>query len=182
MAMNDFHKVYPNRNAELRAVVKQMYEFGQTIAQEPSAAHSSGMDTHAIRRQRQYLAYSESMVDALAANPIPDMPIAHNPDKPIDLHVEYRYFTEDLNGNEVPLNEYTQLLAEGWLMLAAELASSQSASIAGSIVEFDYERAKNNLASIKKLLNEIEERPTLDLPETALPGAKLGARSGGVKK
>lgn len=181
MAINELHKVYPNRNSELRAIVKQMYEFGYTIAQEPSAAHSSGMDEHAIGRQRRYLEYANSMVDALSERPIPDLPISHNPLKPIDLSVEYVYFTQDLNGNHVPLNEYTQLLAEAWLMCAVELAASQSASIAGSIVEFDYERAKNNLATIEKLLDEIETRPTLDLPETALPGAALQARSGGKK-
>ena len=181
MAINEFHKVYPNRNAELRAVVKQFYEFGYTIAKEPSAAHSSGMDSHAIRRQRQYLDYANSVVDALNASPIPDMPLAHDPQKPIDLSVEYVYFTQDVNGNHVPLNEYTQLLAEGWLMAAAELASSQSASIAGSLVEYDYNRAKNNLAALAKLLDEIEMRPTLDLPETALPGAPLQNRSGAKK-
>lgn len=181
MAINELHKVYPNRNAELRAVVKQLYEFGYTIAQEPSAAHSSGMDSHAIGRQRMYLDYANSMIDALNDSPIPDLPIAHNPLKPIDMSVEYVYFTQDLNGNQVPINEYTQLLAEAWLMSAAELASSQSASIAGSLVEYDYKRAKNNLASIEKLLNEIELRPTLDLPETALPGAALQKRSGGSK-
>lgn len=180
--MNELHKIYPNRNGELRTVVKQCFEFGRTIAKEPSAAHSSGMDEHAIRRQRQYVDHAENMVDALNAKPIPDLPVSHDPLKNIDLSIEYDYFTEDLEGNLVPLNDYTQLLAENWLSFCAELAASQSAAIAGSLVEYDYERAVNNLAAITKLLNEIEERPTLDLPETALPGANLGNRSGGSKK
>ena len=42
MALDDLHQTYPNRNNELRGVAKQMFEFGQTIAREPSAAHTNG--------------------------------------------------------------------------------------------------------------------------------------------
>ena len=77
------------------------------------------------------------------------------------------------------MNEATQLLAESWLMLAVGLAKSQSAGLAGSLVDFDYNRATNNVNVIEKLLNEIEARPFIDLPETANPGSKHGPRSGG---
>lgn len=181
MSIAEMHKIYPNRNAELRAVSKQFFEFGFTIAQEPSAAHSSGMDEHSIERQYQYLEHANAIVDALNASPIPDLPITHNPLKPIDLSKEYVYFLEDIGGNNVPINEYTQLMAEGWLMASVELAASQSASLAGSLVEFDHSRSKNNLAALRKLLDEIAARPFLDLPETAQPGSTLAPRSGGRK-
>ena len=181
MAINDLHKEYPNRNSELRGVAKQCFEFGQTIAREPSAAHTNGLDEHAIVRQESYITHALSMVEALNASPIPDLPATHPTQMPIDFSVEYIYFVEDLNGNEVPMNESTQLLAEKWLLTAVEMAKSNSASMAGSLVEFDYERAKNNIQSIQKLLDEVKARPFLDLPETALPGSSHKARSGKTK-
>jgi len=181
MAINDLHQVYPNRNSELRSVAKQCFEFGQTIAREPSAAHTNGLDEHAIARQKTYIEHARSMVQSLNDSPIPDLPATHPTQMPIDFSVEYVYFTEDLNGNKVPMNEATQLLAEKWLLTAVEMAKSNSAAMAGSMVSFDFERATLNINSIEKLLNEIEARPFIDLPETAQPGSAHGARSGGKK-
>ena len=177
MAINDLHQIYPNRNQELRGVAKQCYEFGLTIAREPSAAHTNGLDEHAIKRQAQYLDHATKMVEALNASPIPDRPATHPTQMEIDFSVPYIYFTEDINGNQVPMNEATQMLAESWLILAVELAKSNSAAMAGSLVSFDYERATNNLNAIGKLLAEIEARPFIDLPETANPGSTHGPRS-----
>lgn len=171
---SELFKVYNNRNSELRTVAKTVYEFGKTIAREPSAAHSNGLDEHAIKRQRSYVEYAKSMVAALAAKPIPDKPGSHPIQLPVDLSEEYITFSSDVNGNKIPLNESTQLLAESWMMVATELVNSQSASLAGSLVSFDSERADNNLDVISKLLDEIEARPFLDLPETAEPGSHYG--------
>jgi hypothetical protein len=181
MAINDLHQIYPNRNSELRGVAKQLYEFGKTIAREPSAAHTNGLDQHAIKRQHSYIEHANSLVDALAASPIPDHPATHPTDLPIDFSEEYVYFSEDVNGNMVPLNEATQLLAEAWLICACEMAKSNSAAIAGSLVTFDAERAANNIAAIQKLLTEMEARPFIDLPETANPGSTHGKRSSSKK-
>ena len=180
MALKDLFKVYPNRNSELRTCAKTMFEFGKTIAREPSAAHSNGLDVHALARQKSYVEYAKAMVAALNAKPIPDNPGTHPTDLPIDFSEEYVTFTSDVNGNSIPLNEATQLLAEKWLMTAVELCKSQSASMAGSLVEFDFKRASNNLDTVSKLLVEIEQRPFLDLPETAEPGSNYGPRSGTV--
>ena len=178
MAINDLHQIYPNRNNELRGVAKQCFEFGQTIAREPSAAHTNGLDAHAIERQKTYVAHGRNMCEKLNDSPIPDRPATHPTQMPIDFSREYIYFVDDVSGNKIPLNEATQLLAEGWLITACELAKSNSAAMAGSLVEFDYTRAVNNIDSIEKLLLEIEARPFLDLPETAQPGSEHGARSG----
>jgi len=59
MAFSDLFKVYNNRNSELRSIAKTVYEFGKTIAREPSAAHSNGLDEHAIQRQRSYVEYAK---------------------------------------------------------------------------------------------------------------------------
>lgn len=182
MAINDLHVIYPNRNNELRSVAKQCFEFGQTIAREPSAAHSNGLDVHAIERQRQYIAHAADMIEALNDSPIPDRPGTHPTDMPINFSDPYVYFTQNVGGEEIPMNEATQLLAESWLLLACGMAKSQSAGIAGSLVEYDYNRGINNVNVIEKLLNEIENRPFIDLPETALPGSAHGKRSGGTKK
>ena len=181
MAINDLHQMYPNRNSELRSVAKQCYEFGQTIAREPSAAHTNGLDEHAIARQKQYINHARSMVQSLNDSPIPDLPATHPTQMPIDFSIPYIYFCEDLSGNQVPMNEATQLLAEKWLLTAVELGKSNSAAMAGSLVSFDYERATTNINSIEKLLNEIESRPFIDLPETAQPGSTHGARTGSKK-
>lgn len=179
MAFNDFFKEYPNRNLELRSVAKQVYEFGKTIAREPSAAHSNGLDAHALKRQRSYVEHADKMVEAFAASPLPDNPASHPTQLPIDFSEAYITFTTDVNGNNIPLNEATQLLAENWMILAVEMAKSQSAALAGSFITFDFNRAKNNIGVISKLLDELEARPFLDLPETAEPGSGYQVRSGG---
>lgn len=177
MAFNDVFVIYPNRNRELRAVAKSAYEFGKTVAAEPSAAHSNGLDAHALKRQRQYVQHMKAMVTAIAAKPVPDNPVFHPTQMPIDFSELYQTFTEDVNGAQVPLNETTQLLAESWMVIAVEMAASQSASLAGSLMEFDFNRAINNIDALNKLLDEAEDRPSLDLPETALPGSNYGITS-----
>jgi len=179
MAFADLFLDYPNRNAELRSVAKQVYEFGKTIAREPSAAHSNGLDEHAIKRQRSYVDHAKKMVASINAKPIPDNPATHPTQMPVALSEQYVTFTVDVEGRQVPLNEATQLLGEKWMICAVELVKSQSAALAGSLVSFDFERSNNNLDVITKLLDEIEARPFLDLPETADPGSTYGVSSGG---
>ena len=177
MAFSEMFQEYPNRNAELRSLAKQCYEFGRTIAKEPSAALSSGLDAHAIKRQLSYVEHAVHMVEALHAKPLPDMPASHPITFPIQLSDQYITFTTNVAGDEIPLNESTELLAEYWMITAVELAKSQSAALAGSLVQFDYERAINNLGVLSKLLVELQERPILDLPETAEPGSTVGVAS-----
>jgi hypothetical protein len=177
MAFADLFQNYPNRNAELRSLAKQCYEFGKTIAREPSASLSSGLDEHALRRQKSYVDHAVNQVEALHAKPLPDMPATHPITFDIQMSDPYITFTTNVGGDEVPLNESTELLAEYWMITAVELAKSQSASLAGSLVEFDYQRAINNLGTLSKLIAELEERPILDLPETAEPGSTYGTPS-----
>lgn len=174
MAFEDLFVTYPNRNAELRSLAKQCYEFGKTIAREPSASLGSGLDAHALKRQKSYIEHATQMVEALHAKPLPDMPATHPTSFDINLTDQYLTFTSNVAGQEVPLNESTELLAEYWMITAVELAKSQSATVAGSLVEFDYQRAINNLGTLAKLVAELEERPILDLPETAEPGSAYG--------
>ena len=173
MAFEDLSAVYPNRNAELRSLAKTCYEFGKTIAKEPSAALTQGLDEHALKRQKSYIDYAKGLVEALHAKPIPDMPATHPVNLDINLSDSYITFTTNVNGAEVPINESTQLIAEYWMITAVELAKSNSAALAGSLIQFDYERAINNLETLEKLINEMTKRPILDLPETAEPGAKF---------
>jgi hypothetical protein len=182
MSFNDTFKIYPNRNREMRALARTAYEFGTTIAREPSAAHSNGLDEHALKRQRSYVQHMLAMVNALAAKPLPDNPAFHPTDLPIDLSELYVTFTQSVNGDQIPLNETTMLLAESWMVIAVELAMSQSAALAGSLATFDHTRAVNNINALDKLLDEAEARPWLDLPETALPGSAYGNANVTVKK
>ena len=69
MPFADLFKTYPNRNAELRSIAMTCYEFGKTIAREPSAALSTGIDVHAIKRQKAYIEYVGKLVDAIYKNP-----------------------------------------------------------------------------------------------------------------
>lgn len=169
----ELFRTYPNRNAGLRAVAKQAYEFGFTVAREADAALSSGMHEHAIKRQRSYLDYTQTLVDALHARPIPDLPATHPVRFDVNLTEVYEQFTMDKSGERVPLNEQTELLAIYWMLTAVELAKSQSASMAGSLTVFDFERASNNIATMRKMLDEMTSLPVLDLPETSEPGSEL---------
>ena len=183
MANPDFNalfRVYPNRNAELRMVAQSAYEFGKTVAKEADAALTSGMHEHAVARQHSYLNYVEDMVNAMQAKPIPDLPATHPTGFSINLSQPYEFFIVDINGDKVALNEQTALLAEYWMLTAVELASSNSASLAGSLTVFDHARAVNNVGVMRKLLNEMTTRTQqpLDLPETAAPGSELTTRGG----
>lgn len=174
VTFEDLFTIYPNRNSELRSVARTTYEFGKTIAQEPSAALSSGLDEHAIARQRSYLDYALAMIDAIAAKPIPDLPGSHPVMFPVNMSVKYDFFTTDLNGEAVAINEQTGLIAEQWMIMSVELVKSQSAALAGSLVNYDHKRAVNNIGVMRKLLDEMEARGIMDLPETAEPGSELG--------
>jgi hypothetical protein len=184
MALSELFVTYANRNAELRSVCKTLFEYGKTIAKEASSAYSQGLTDHAIKRQRDYLAYATGLVNAIASKPEPDQPATHPIRLDINFEEPYVTFTTSVNGEEVPINESTQLLAEYWLITAVELAKSQSAAHAGGLHPKDHERAINNLTVIEKLLNEMTERPLLDLPETSVPGSNYQAPTGStiVKK
>jgi len=179
MSFSELFKIYPNRNSELRYVARQAYEAGFTIAQEPSAGMSFGLDEHAIIRQKAYVTAITLSVNNLKAKAVPDRPAVHPIQFPINMSVEYSQFTEDLSGEQVPINEATQLLSEHWMTLAVTIANSQSAALAGSFIGPDHSRAINELEVITQLIKEIEDRPQVDLPETARPGASLGKPSGG---
>ena len=99
------------------------------------------------------------------------MPATHPVNLDINLSDPYITFTTNVGGVAVPLNEATQLIAEYWMITAVELAKSNSASVAGSLIEFDWIRAVNNLDTLNKLISEMTARPILDLPETAEPGS-----------
>lgn len=183
MANPDFNalfKIYACKNPELTMVSRQLFEYGKTIAKEPSAALSSGLDEHAIKRQNNYVARCVSLVDALAAKPQPDMPASHPTNFPANLTPPYQTFVEDISGELVPINEMTLLLSQMWMTGAVELILSQSANLAGSLTEFDHQRAQNNLGALKKLLDEMAAAPPIDLPETSIPGSEVGTP--GAKK
>lgn len=169
MAFEELFKVYPNKNPELRAAAKVAYEFGRNIAQEPSAGMSIGLDEHAIKRQESYVVAMKGYVEALHTRPIPDMPYVHPTRFDINLSEPYKQFTKD----GLPINEDTQLLAQYWMFIAVELAASQSAGLAGSLIDPDHERITNHLGVISQFLAEMKARKTPDLPETAFPGAML---------
>lgn len=173
MAFSDLFIQYPNRNKELRFIARTFFEFGMTIATEPSAAHSQALDEHAIQRQIAYVARAKKIVERIAARPTPDLTATHPTDFPIDFTQQYKQFVDTIGDDSgQAINEATSLLAEYWMTNAVELAKSQSASAAGALNKHDKIRALNNLGVIEKYINELEEDSTLDLPETAVPGAE----------
>jgi hypothetical protein len=181
--MEDLFRLYPCLNPELRMVANQAYKFGKQIAQEPSAALSAGLDEHAIRRQNEYLEYMVSMVDSLKSKPIPDWVRTHPTNWQADLTERYQTFVAGPSGEEIALNDQTLMLSELWLIFSAELLMSQSANMAGSLYEKDYERAQNNLGVLQKMVKEIASRPEfLDLAELGVAGAELKTTVTAVKK
>jgi len=184
MAFNDLFRVYPNRNPELRATCKQMYEFGRNIAQEPSAGRSAGLDEWAIGRQEVYIKRAKDRLEAMKKAPRPDQPATHPTNLDIDFSVEYVQFTTATDGERIPINEDTQLIAELWMFCAAELAKSATATDAGSVYGPDYKRAVAKVEAIAKYVDEcksrLEDEEELDLPETQDPGAPLEVPSRGM--
>ena len=179
MPFSDLFKTYPNRNMELRSVARQAYEFGKTVSAEQSAAMSTGLLQDAIDRQKDYIDYVEGLVDALGKSPIPDLPATNPTNFEINLSTPYETFTTDVAGEQIPINEQAELVAQYWMIIAVELAKSQSASLGGSLVPADLKRAKQNIASLRKVLGQMTGKPILDLPETAEPGASYQAPSAG---
>jgi len=173
----DLFRVYPNRNSELRSLVKKAYEFGATISQEQSSALSTGLGSHAITRMRTYIGRAKITVERLAAKPVPDLPRSHPTQYPIDMSVPYNFFTTDKSGTQIPINEDAQALAEAWMTFCAELALSESAALAGSLFPFDEQRALNNIGVIEQLLNEIEDNAPLDMAETNVTSTGYGPAS-----
>lgn len=186
MAFNELFKVYPNRNSELRSLVKMFYEFGKTVAAESSAAHTYGLDEHTVTRQRSYIVKANSKLEALGKRPLPDRQGAARVQLPIDMSEAYETFVTDMAGNNIPLNEATQLLSEHWMLLAAEVATSNSAALPGSIVKKDLVRALEAVAVIEKHVDEESvdihsDGPDafMDLPITAEPGSEFVVRGSG---
>jgi hypothetical protein len=173
--------VYPNRNSALRALVKKAYEFGANVSQEQSAAMSSGLQEHALKRQRAYVDRIKAAVKRLAAKPIPDLPRSHPVQYAIDLSTPYKHFTTDKAGSQIPINEDSQSLSEKWMTFCVELALSESAGIAGSLLDFDEERAMNNIGVIEELLDEIADMDPLDMAESNVTSSSYGP-SGSSKK
>jgi hypothetical protein len=171
---HDVFKVYPNRNSPLRGVVKKAFEFGANVSKEQGAAMSSGLQDAEIKRQRDYVARIRAEIERLAAKPIPDNPRSHPMQFPVDLSTPYVTFTQDVGGNQIPINEDAQVLAESWATLCVELSLSESAALGGSLLPFDKDRALNNVAVIEEKLDEIESNDLLDMAETNLTNSSYG--------
>jgi hypothetical protein len=178
LTFNELFQVYPNRNSAVRAVVKKAFEYGANVSQEQSAAMSSGLQDHALKRQRAYVERIRAAVERLAAKPIPDLPRSHPVQYEIDLSTPYNHFTTDKSGTQIPINEDCQSLSEKWMTFCVELALSESAGIAGSLLSFDKERALNNIGVIEELLDEIEIMDPLDMAESNLTSSSYGPAGG----
>jgi len=165
-AFTDLFKKYPNRNSELRGVIQKAFEFGANISQEQSAAMSSGLQAPALKRQRSYVDRIRASIERLAAKPIPDLPRSHPVQYEINLSTPYQFFTTDKSGQTIPINEDCSVLSEKWMTFCVELALSESAGLAGSLLTYDKERALNNIDTITELLDEIELMESLDMAES----------------
>lgn len=166
------------KNIELRAIVRLCHELGAGIAQEPSAGMSIGLDEHALKRQRQYIMRVLGMVESVHEKPIPDAPRIHPTEFPADLTKLFAQFTAD----NLAINKDTELLSTYWMTIAVEMALSQSATLAGSMTDADYTRAKTNLGVITQYLDELEKAVPLDIPETAHPEAQLSTPDSTTKR
>ncbi len=181
MEYKELFKEYGVKNVELRSIVQLSHRIGLTIAQEPSAGMTIGLDEHALARQLAAVNAVQARLDAVHAKPIPDAPATHPTRLVADLTEQYKQFTQDGNA----INFDTQQLSTHWIEFAVELAKSSSAGLAGSLTDADYQRSTNNLAAMKQVIEQLNATPALDLPETTYPDAPLqvpaegGGDSGG---
>ena len=160
----EFFKEYPNSNAELKTIAKACHDFGMETCKEQTAAMGIGVNDHAIARQRQYVQYVSEMLDAVFARPVPDKPYTHPSVLLIDLSERFPQFVDD---SDTVVNESTQLLATMWMELAVSCSMSQSNKLAGSMIEYDYNRAKEQVVVISKYVEELAKRPIPDIPEVS---------------
>jgi hypothetical protein len=167
---DDLFRIYPCKNPEIRMLGNKAFEFGRQCSYEPSAGSSIGVDQFAIDRNRRYCDVMDQLYDAIHNRPLPDLPATWPARYDVDLSVPYQTVTRD----NIPINEDTELLSSYWLANAVHCVKSQSAAQAGSMMDADYARCKQQISVIRKFLDEVEKRPIPDLPSTAEPGAPLG--------
>lgn len=174
MAFEDLWKVFNVKNSELKFVADFAHKCAVNTMREQSAGLSVGMTTHALERQATWITNCRARLAALNEHPIPDLPAVH----PTEFVCDYSEVPEIITAaGGQPLNSDVLAVATAWSTFFNEFCRSNSAGLAGGMLEFDYKRAEQNLDSIMQVLDSITRASSVDFPETAEPEAKA-ARPG----
>lgn len=176
MGYQDLFGIYEIKNAELKGLATFCYEAALNIAGEASGAMAIGLDPHAVARHTAYVAAAKSRVEALRDRPYPDMPQTHRTLLVCDFSAIPAFEVDPVTG--VELNADIETIMTMWMQTAVELVRSNSAALAGSMLDFDYNRCIANIEAIEQLVPTMDiELQKVDFARTAVPEAKTNTRA-----
>lgn len=174
--MDELFGVWNVSNAELKAVADFANECAVNTLKEPSAGLAIGLNEHAISRQRLMVASIRKQATALADRPYPDHPVTFA----VKLACDYSPAPTTVMADGKPVNSHTVALATMWQRIAAELCTSNSGALGGSLLFADAQRIQANIDSLEQFLDAIPDMGSdeaVDFPATAEPQATdTGAR------
>lgn len=178
MAFEDLWKTFSVKNSELKFVADFAHKCAVNTMREQSAGLSVGMTVHALERQAAWVANCRDRLQALHQHPIPDLPATH----PTEFVCDYSEVPEIIStAGGQPLNSDVLAVGTAWATFFNEFCRSNSAGLAGGMLDFDEKRASQNLDSILQVLDSITRASSVDFPETAEPEAKA-ARPGAAAR
>jgi len=163
------------KNSELKNLAKFCHEAAVNTAREQSSGLTTGLDPHAVTRQGQYLAAGRLRAEALSTRPFPDLPQSH----PTLLECDISLVPDILRDeNNRVVNDDVVGLMEMWQRLAYELVNSNSAGLAGTLINHDYVRVVAIFDSIEQIVETYsQEAIGVDFPETTSPDATAKPKS-----
>lgn len=161
------------KNTEVGFVAATAYEAACNTAEEPSGGMTTGLDEHAMARQRGYVAHIRAILDGAIMRPVPDLPFTHP-----NMYEQVFTAPSMITVDGVPLNQSTLALSQQWQILCNELLGSNSAGMGGGVLAADADRFVNIVAALEQFLDSLEAAPSPDFPETAAPSA-LRTKKGG---
>ena len=162
------------KNSELKVLARFFHECAVNSAKEQSSGLTTGLDPHAIARQGQYLTAARLRAEALAARPFPDLPQSH----PQLLDCDISKVPDVIRSADgAILNDDILAVMEMWQRGAYELVKSNSAGLAGTLIQYDYIRIGAILDSIEQIVETFsQEALGVDFPETSAPDAIPGPK------
>ena len=162
------------KNSELKVLARFLHECAVNTAKEQSSGLTTGLDPHAIARQGQYLTASRLRAEALATRPFPDLPQTHPQLLECDISTTPDII-RDKDGSV--LNDDILAVMEMWQRGAYELVKSNSAGLAGTLINYDHVRILALLDSIEQIVETFsQEALGVDFPETSAPDAVPGPK------
>lgn len=139
------------------------------VMREQSSGLPAGMTTAAFERLGNYITIGKTRLASLD-HPTGDFPATH----PQPIIRDYSYVPDILADESGNVNNPDVLHIGTQLMqLVAEIAMSQSATLASGSIPADYKRWTTILDALSQTVDAIVKSADVDFPETAAPAATM---------